>query len=1817
MKKRLLSLVLALLMLCTMLPVVPLTVDAATELSVSPNPKVEYGYTSETPVGTIRYICQDSDNETYFFWDYWPNPPFGLYESPKSECSTACISMALSYVGVNTTPYEILMYKDGETWAKTDWGGTTYNVIGSSASAISEAMDKYINGNGKYSPLVIHLKPYPSSGGEHHVVLAGKISNDSYLVIDPWSPETYTLTVSNGNVSNGSNTYPIKMVHQWYNPNATPPVAKTSYPAYCALQVSASETYLKTMPCSRESDPNSDDVMKLEKDAPLLATQLVQNKYDNLWYKVETMTGEVGYVYAGDTKYIDFGVNDITAPGVTVPANHTQSSTYILSGAVKSIGNRLTNISVYVYSGTNTSANPVTGHNVDVNLIGRSYSLGGSLIDANTCFDQLPAGKYTYVVSASYENYYAVSAKKLSEPNKGTEELYKATFNVTSGAVSCSHSYTGEVTTAATCVKNGIRTYTCSKCGHSYTETIAATGIHNYVGKVTADAYCGGTGTKTYTCTGCSASYTETIPATGSHTWGGWGVRTAATCTASGVKARKCPVCYQEETQIIPATGHAFGDWVTTTAPGCSSTGTQKKTCAYCGAVQSNLLYPTGHTYGEWVTTIAVGCTTDGMQEKTCSSCGNVQIQQIFATGHSYVSERIPDDENGPERICYTCSACGDTYSKVVEYVTTGECGKNLLWKLDADGVLTIWGTGDMHMSVQQPWYSYISQIKAVVVKYGVTSIDNDAFKGCGNLSTVTLSDSVSSIGSCAFEGCSSLTSITIPEGVTSISDGAFAYCSSLTSITIPEGVTSIGDYAFYQCRGLTNITVPKSLTGKSATKAFFGSGIRSLNYQGTVAQWLDGYTSIGNAFDGIRVQCTDKTISATASHLGWCGDGILWYLTNDGILTIDGTGAMTDYESGNAPWKNLSSAIKSVVISEGITGIGEYSFCNLKAVKTISIPDSCETIGDYAFKGCMGIQSVDIPQKVTSIGHQAFYGCSALSTITLPVSVETLGRQAFKASADTVRVDYAGSVAQWRTLVDGSKSIYFEGNAQIYCNGEKLADDILYMGTAGEHVEWVLSDTGVLTVTGDGPMVSEYEIRIKYGEGAYDWYDDCTGAWAAYDTLIKNVIIEEGVTSISRNAFINLPALVSVSIPSSVATIEEQAFQGCVSLKEVNIEEGVTEIKYNAFKECSALESFDVPASVSTIGYDVFYKCTKLQTVIFAGSNIKSLSRGLFEGCVALQNVELPESLKTLGYGTFLGCTSLKTLHIPNSLKECSYEAFGYTVGITSFSVNPDNPYYTCEDGILFNKAKDTLILYPQGRTDSSYYIPDTVTTIAEEAFYGNPYLEKVYIPDAISVVGDKAFFECTNLKGAYFMGGYPDEEGYDVFKQAINGSDYDYENLPNIVIYYLEDEYYNGWFGNCYEDYKKETWEYEILEYTVTGGKIYIESVTGIITDADPSVTAAEIPSQINGWTITAIEESAFEECSNLVRITIPESVTSIGDRAFRHCSSLSSFTIPENVNRIGNNAFAYCTSLNSITIPDSVTSIGASAFWGCSSLTSIMIPDSVTSIGDWAFEECSSLTNVYITDISSWCEIDFCEAAANPLLFAKNLYLNNVLVTELIIPDGVTSIGDYAFYNYNSLTAITIPSSVTSIGDYSFGWCSGINDVYYDGTAEQWVQISIGDDNWYLTGATIHYPGSELTGIAIKIQPTKIEYWVGESLDTTGLTLTATYSDGSTQEITEGFSVTGYDSELVGEQQVTVTYEGFTATFTVLTSAAYTPGDINGDRIVDNKDVTRLFQYVSEWDVEVVEAALDVNGDGIVDNKDVTRLFQYVSEWNVQIH
>jgi hypothetical protein len=245
-----------------------------------------------------------------------------------------------------------------------------------------------------------------------------------------------------------------------------------------------------------------------------------------------------------------------------------------------------------------------------------------------------------------------------------------------------------------------------------------------------------------------------------------------------------------------------------------------------------------------------------------------------------------------------------------------------------------------------------------------------------------------------------------------------------------------------------------------------------------------------------------------------------------------------------------------------------------------------------------------------------------------------------------------------------------------------------------------------------------------------------------------------------------------------------------------------------------------------------------------------------------------------------------------------------------------------------------------------------------------------------------------------------------------------------------------------------------------------------------------------------VTGIGESAFSGCSGLTSVTIPNSVTSIGNQAFQGCYRLTSVTIPHSVTSIGASAFANCygyysrIGLTSITIPNSVTTIGSSAFSGCAGLTNVTIPNSLTSIssglfsgcsgltsidipnsvisieeyafegcyslssinipksvktiGDLAFAGCNGLTSVHITDLEAWCNINMNWQGGGPLEYAHHLVLNGEEITDLVIPNTITTIGYYAFSGCSGLTSVIIPNSVTSIDNWAFKDCNGLTNI-----------------------------------------------------------------------------------------------------------------------------------------------------------------------------
>ena len=575
-------------------------------------------------------------------------------------------------------------------------------------------------------------------------------------------------------------------------------------------------------------------------------------------------------------------------------------------------------------------------------------------------------------------------------------------------------------------------------------------------------------------------------------------------------------------------------------------------------------------------------------------------------------------------------------------------------------------------------------------------------------------------------------------------------------------------------------------------------------------------------------------------------------------------------------------------------------------------------------------------------------------------------------------------------------------------------------------------------------------------------------------------------VTSIGDRAFYGCSGLTSITIPESVTSIGEDAFYNCSSLTSVTLPESVTSIGGHAFFYCTSLTSVTLPGSVTSIGESAFSSCSSLTTInILESSKLTSIGNRAFSNCSGLTSITIPEGVTSIGEAAFYNCSSLTSITIPESAMSIGEHAFS---GTAWFDKQSDGVVYLGKMIYTYKGEMpvDTSIEVREGtigiagnafrvRKNLTFImIPESVTWIGNEAFAFCSGLTSITIPENVTSIGARAFERCDSLTAVHISS-----------IEAWCNIDFEYDSNP---LYYAQNLYLNG------ERVTELT-----IPNTVTAIKDYAFSNCGSLTSITlpesvtsigeyafqycRSLTAVNIPKSV-----TSIGKSAFSSCSSLTSITIPEGVTSIGEYAFQYChsftavnipksvtsieeaafsgcGSLTSITIPENsqLTSIGDRAFGFCSSLTSITIPEGVASIGNEAFSFCSSLTSITIPKSVTSIGMPAFNNCNNLVSIIIAegnavyDSRNGCNA-IIETSSNTLIhgcsativpegvksIGNSAFYDCDRLTSITIPEGVTSIGEDAFYSCDSLISITIPEGVTSIGLRAFMYCCSLTSI-----------------------------------------------------------------------------------------------------------------------------------------------------------------------------
>ena len=1024
--------------------------------------------------------------------------------------------------------------------------------------------------------------------------------------------------------------------------------------------------------------------------------------------------------------------------------------------------------------------------------------------------------------------------------------------------------------------------------------------------------------------------------------------------------------------------------------------------------------------------------------------------------------------------------------------IYNGNCGTDghetgVTWSFDTTtGTLTISGTGAIKDysstggPTAYPWSDatavanfnpmggeydmYWTGITSLVIGEGITDIPDWAFAMQMNIASVSLPSTLKTIGNSALEECA-FTTIDLPEGLTTISDYAFQI-GALTTVTIPSTVTFIGEVAFQANDNLTSVT----FLNTDPTTITFGENVfqscDNLTAINVPAAAVDAYKTALPAYASLIV-AGGAPAPATS---GSCGTNATWSYSN-GIMTIGGSGAMTDYSSSmtDIPWIAYQESITKVVIGDEITHVGDWAFQGCTALNSITIGENVTSIGNGSFDNCTnaGFTVLTIPNSVQTIGIDAFSN-NHLKYVCFGSGLTSIGMEAFMVCQD---LEAIGVYASTPPTLGMDAFMACSNLATIYVPSAKIGDyqaangwsDYAAMikspgGECGTNATWTFDmATRTLTIEGTG-AIADFSGWDSTQDNDSRAFNPLNTAW--YPCGIKNVVIGEGIIEIPGSAFYMEVGITEVTLPSTLTAIGMDAFSECDNIETITCNAtnpptladngnesyvfysndftdpnnpviipiatitaiNVPAASVDAYKAAAGWSVYadkivaqggGAPATTTTFTYTATEQVTKFDTYAnFTGATgVASHTFDNGAGTVVYEGTVTSLGLRALN------STKLTSITIPESVTAIGERAFAdcATLATITFEGTP---------------AITTIGDYAFAGCDAltSFTVPEGVTAIGTGGFQSCDELAAVTIPESVANMGDYVFNNCKKLATVTFTG------------------------TPTLAAISSRA------FYNC-----------EALTAIAIPAKVAIinsDAFEGCKLLASVTFPASSV--------LTTIGTAAFQDCKALTTIALPESVTTLGEiqvvgektyynNSIFWGSGLTTFVLPKNVTNIyGGGMFANCpmTSLtvdaantkydsrdgaNAIfetatdklvvgcivsTVPDGTKAIGREAFFAEQQTFSLTLPESVTSIEERAFHYATGLTAINIP--SGVTEIgDETFPQCN--------------ITELVIPDGVTSIGKMAFMMCEKLEKVTFGTGLTTIDEYAFDMCSNVTDVY----------------------------------------------------------------------------------------------------------------------------------------------------------------------------
>ena len=997
-------------------------------------------------------------------------------------------------------------------------------------------------------------------------------------------------------------------------------------------------------------------------------------------------------------------------------------------------------------------------------------------------------------------------------------------------------------------------------------------------------------------------------------------------------------------------------------------------------------------------------------------------------------------------------------------------------WNMGKD-----WGEGRLPEKLEyigEGAFQYCYTIKQLQIPAGVTVIPDRTFQGCERLESIQIDGDITMIGAEAFDGCIALTSMPLSKSLSLIGADAFRDCTELTEFQLPEGNThyQVQQGALMTADGTRLLTYAASAPQQSfvmpETLTQIDDGaLKNLRYLETL--------TFSPIFSDYQVGMFENATGLKTVNFG---EGTLTAIPDrffKGCTSFVSPNAFTGVLSVGESAFEGCTALQSLSFDDSLSSIGTKAFQNCTALESVHIPDSITYVSTAAFRNDVSLTAFQMPEYLYTVAASAFSGCTSLKTVTWSKYLQTIEGNAFENTALTETVFPAS--------LQSIGAYAFAGIGTL--ESIVLPENLNTIGSSA------FSDTGIQT------------LKLPKSVTTLG-----NGAWMNCAAL-QEVQWEAAVTKIPANTFEHCTALSQIELPDGIVEIGTRAFSGNESLMKVTLPRTVQRIESAAFEGCSALTDILLWPDVEEIAADAFANCASLTIRGWKGSAAEkaAASQGM-SFTAADQEISYTLNAAQDGY-LVSGCDEntvllvLPAVHDGLPVVGTAENAFTNCKYLQEVRMEAESAYLQVCDGVLLDAAGKTLLLYPARRAGTDFVIDENVTTIADYAFAHCQNLRSLTIGTQVETIGDHAFDAVNDALCLVVQDGSPAQ-----LWASAHGVRYASESTS--------------------------------FSYRLEGDKAYITGYTGTLPDV-------VVPAVIDGYPVYAIEnlrspilthvvvsegievigESAFQRyfnrdegyyVSNLVSVTLPQSVKKISDFAFAGQQNLQEITLG-GVTEIGRCAFDNCLMLTQITLPDTLTTIGVQAFES-SGLTSLTIPVNVTSLGDSFITDCSALTSLYVAEENPNYEIVdgmLYDIPAQTLRYAlpdvsgdvvirdgtvriAGDVFKNHAITSVQLPDSLQKIGNSAFEFCKELKEITFPEGLTTIDDLAFYYCTQLENVVLP-------------ENLKFLGNSAFYACTSLTEITV---PEGITWMSGTfancySLHTLNLPNSLTYMSGVVEE------------------------------------------------------------------------------------------------------